>query len=176
MSPQKINPIAKIFGEQGDFKSEGDDRFLFCDQRYPVIATTYRLTEHWQTGLMTRHLPAQVEMQPASFVEMSTELADEKGIANGNICVVSSARGKVDAVAIVTKRFAPFTIGKEKVHQVGLPWCFGWATTKDGVYEDHKFPTFGDAANLLTPSIGDANTMIPETKAFMVNVERKGVA
>jgi formate dehydrogenase major subunit len=34
-------------------------------------------------------------------------------------------------------------------------------------------PTFGDAANLLTPSVGDANTMIPETKAFMVNVEKK---
>jgi len=35
--------------------------------------------------------------------------------------------------------------------------------------------TFGDSANLLTPTVGDSNTMIPESKAFMVNVVRKGV-
>ena len=34
--------------------------------------------------------------------------------------------------------------------------------------------TTGDAANLLTPTIGDANTMIPESKAFMVNVVKRG--
>jgi formate dehydrogenase major subunit len=47
---------------------------------------------------------------------------------------------------------------------VGLPWCFGWIYPKDG----------GDSANLLTPSTGDPNTRIPETKAFMVNVEKLG--
>ena len=30
----------------------------------------------------------------------------------------------------------------------------------------------GDAANLLTPAVGDPNTGIPETKAFMVNVKK----
>jgi formate dehydrogenase major subunit len=30
----------------------------------------------------------------------------------------------------------------------------------------------GDSANLLTPSTGDPNTRIPETKAFMVNVKK----
>jgi len=30
-------------------------------------------------------------------------------------------------------------------------------------------------ANLLTPYAGDPNTMIPESKAFMVNVVKKGV-
>ncbi len=52
----------------------------------------------------------------------------------------------------------------QTVHQVGLPWCFGWQYPEDG--------SGGDSSNLLTPTIGDANTMIPETKAFMVNVER----
>jgi len=47
---------------------------------------------------------------------------------------------------------------------VGLPWCFGWQYPEKGGQ--------GDSANLLTPTIGDANTMIPETKAFMVNVEK----
>jgi formate dehydrogenase major subunit len=177
MSGQKINPTVKIFGEQGEAEPGKYDRWLFCDPRYPFIGTTYRVTEHWQTGLMTRHTPSLVEMQPANFVEMSFELAAEKGIKNGDKVVVKSARGQVDAVAIVTKRWKPFQIGADKVHEVGLPWHFGWATTKQGVYgENYAFPTYGDSANLLTPTVGDANTMIPETKAFMVNIEKKGGA
>jgi formate dehydrogenase major subunit len=74
---------------------------------------------------------------------------------------VSSGRGKVEAVAVVTKRFQPLKVQGNTVHQVGLPWCYGWNT-----------PQVGDSANLLTPTIGDANTMIPETKAFMVNIEK----
>jgi formate dehydrogenase major subunit len=76
---------------------------------------------------------------------------------------VSSARGKIEAVAMVTPRLKSLMIGDRKVHTVGLPWCFGWST-----------PGVGDAANLLTPTAGDANTMIPETKAFMVGIARKG--
>jgi formate dehydrogenase major subunit len=93
---------------------------------------------------------------------MSVQLAKLKGIKNGDKVIVESARGKVDAVAIVSMRFQPFKIAGSTIHQVGLPWCFGWVTPKDG----------GDSSNLLTPSIGDPNTLIPETKAFMVNVRK----
>ncbi len=55
-------------------------------------------------------------------------------------------------------------IMNKEVHQVGLPWCFGWQYPEDG--------SGFDSSNLLTPNIGDANTMIPETKAFMVNVKK----
>lgn len=67
-------------------------------------------------------------------------------------------------MALVTSRFKPFTIQGKTVHQVGTTWHYGWITPEDG----------GDSANLLTPTVGDANTMIPESKAFMVNIERKG--
>jgi formate dehydrogenase major subunit len=103
-------------------------------------------------------------MQPQVFVEMSEELAKEKGIGNGEKVVVTSARGELWAVAMVTNRFKPFKIAGSTVHQVGLPWHFGWQFPEDG--------SGGESANLLTPSIGDANTMIPETKAFMVNVRK----
>ncbi len=105
-----------------------------------------------------------MEMMPQIFVEMSKELAAEKGIKNGDKVKVSSGRGEVWAKAIVTSRFKPFKIMGTTVHQVGLPWCFGWQYPEDG--------SGGDSSNLLTPTIGDANTMIPETKAFMVNVEK----
>jgi formate dehydrogenase major subunit len=162
MSSQKFNPTARIFGEAG--VGVGADKFLSCDPRFPLVCTTYRVTEHWQTGVMTRWTPWLVELEPQMFVEMSKELAKEKGIKGGEQVVVKSARGEVEAKAIITERWKPFKIAGQTVHQVGIPWHFGWVTPKDG----------GDSANLLTPTIGDANTMIPESKAFMVNVEKKG--
>ena len=111
---------------------------------------------------MTRWQPWLLEAQPQQFCEMSEELGKLKGIGNGDKVIVESARGQVEAVAVVTKRFRPFKIMGTTVHQLGLPWCFGWVTPKNG----------GDSTNLLTPSIGDPNTKIPETKAFMVNVRK----
>jgi formate dehydrogenase major subunit len=111
---------------------------------------------------MTRWQPWLLEAQPQLFVEMSQELAKLKGIENGEKVRVESARGKVEAVAIVTCRFRPFKIQGHTVHQIGLPWHYGWVYPKDG----------GDSANLLTPSTGDPNTRIPETKAFMVNISK----
>jgi formate dehydrogenase major subunit len=162
MSKQKINPTVKLFYDKGSGLPE--DVFFSCDTRFPFVATTYRISEHWQTGVLTRHLPWQLEMQPQMFVEMSKELAAEKGIKDGEKVIVSSGRGKVWAIAIVTERFKPFKVAAQTIHEVGLPWHYGWEYPEDG--------SSGDSANLLTPTIGDANTMIPETKAFMVNVER----
>jgi formate dehydrogenase major subunit len=157
MSSQRINPVAPVYG------TEADAHFS-CDPRFPFVGTTYRVTEHWQTGILTRWQPWLLELQPQLFVEMSNELGKLKGINNGDMCKVSSARGEVEAVAIVTGRFKPFKVQGTTVHQIGLPWCFGWVYPKDG----------GDSANLLTPSTGDPNTRIPETKAFMVNVDKIG--
>lgn len=155
MSKQRINPTINLF-------SDKDDAFYSCDIRYPYVATTYHVSEHWQTGVLTRHEPWQLEMQPQMFVEMSEELAKEKGIKGGDRVIVKSGRGEVWAIAVVTTRIKPFKVAGNTVHQVGLPWCFGWEYPKDG--------SGGDSANLLTPTIGDANAMIPESKAFMVNV------
>ena len=64
------------------------------------------------------------------------------------------------AVALVTKRFKPFNIMGQTYHQVGLPWHFGYRGLAQG-----------GSANLLTPHIGDPNTLIPEYKAFLCKVE-----
>jgi formate dehydrogenase major subunit len=156
LSSQLSSPVAPTYGTDADV-------YRTCDPRYPFVGTTYRVSEHWQTGVMTRWQPWLLEAQPQLFVEMSQELAKAKGIKNGEKVVVESARGQVEAVAIVTIRFRPFKVQGHEIHQVGLPWHFGWVHPKNG----------GDSANLLTPSTGDPNTRIPETKAFMVNVRKK---
>jgi len=124
---------------------------------YNIFATSYRLTEHYHTGTMTRNSPRLCQLQPEPFVEMSEELAAAKNIANGDTVVVTSARGSITVKACVTKRFKPLN----GVHQVGVVWHWGYM----GLCK-------GPSANILTPYIGDANTRIPESKCFMVNIQK----
>jgi formate dehydrogenase major subunit len=177
MSPQKSNPTITHFEEKG--VGTELDSIASCDPRYPFVCSTYRVSEHWQTGVLTRWLPWLAEMQPGMFVEIGEELAKERGFKSGETVTVRSARGELEAVAVVTPRFKPFNIDGNTIHQVGIPWHFGWVTTATRKYSSNdKKPevfTFGDSANLLTPFAGDPNTMIPESKAFMVNVVKKGV-
>ena len=153
LSKTQNDPAFKIWAGPMDYKGTPD--------KYPIVATTYRVSEHWQAGQMTRNLPWLVELMPEMFIELSEELAAEKGIENGGKLVVETARGKVEAVAVVTKRFKPFQINGKKIHEVGIPWHWGYTGLSKG-----------DSANLLTPHVGDANTMIPEYKAFLCNVRK----
>jgi formate dehydrogenase major subunit len=154
MNAQRMNPTAPVWGGKAD-------AFATCDPRYPYVGTSYRVSEHWQTGLMTRPQAWLLELQPQMFVELSEELAALKQIQNGQRVKAVSARGAVECTAIVTKRFKPFKLGDLIVHEVGFPWHYGW-----------RWPATGkeESINLLTPSTGDPNTRIPETKAFMVNI------
>jgi formate dehydrogenase alpha subunit (EC 1.2.1.2) len=159
--PVKTHPFSGTLHNPTALSYASEDKAV-CDPRYPFVGTTYRVTEHWQTGVMTRNEPWLLEAEPQVFVEMSEELAELRGFENGEKVIVESLRGSIWAKAIVTKRIKPFEIQGTVVHQIGLPWHFGWSWPKDG----------GDSANILTPSVGDPNTGIPETKAFMVNVRK----
>jgi formate dehydrogenase major subunit len=159
MSKVLLNPSTKRWDE---IATDLDKYARVGDPQFPFVATTYRLSEHWQTGAMTRQIPWLVELQPEMFVEMSQELANELSIKNGDKVIVESARGSIRAKAIVTARFKPFKVGDSIIHEVGLPWCYGFMGLATG-----------DSANQLTPNIGDANTMIQESKAFLVNVRKE---
>jgi formate dehydrogenase major subunit len=161
--PVDKNPFSKRLRSPVALHFDNEEKAV-CDPRYPFVCSTYRVTEHWQTGLMTRHTPWLLEAQPQMFCEMSKELAKLRGIENGEKVILESVRGRLWAVAIVTSRFKPFNVLGNTVHQIGIPWHFGWQFPQDG--------SGGDAANLLTPAVGDPNTGIPETKAFMVNVRK----
>lgn len=130
--------------------------------QFPIVASTYSVTEHWQTGGQSRSCPALVECIPENFVELSPELAAERGIANGDDVRVFNNRGSVVVQALVTPRFKPFVLEGETVHQVGLIHHFSWSG---------DFAT-GDNVNDLTPNVGDPNSFIPEYKAFLVDIEK----
>ena len=132
-----------------------------ADPNFPIVLTTYSVTEHWCGGGETRNVPNLLEAEPQLYVEMSPELAKEKGIKNGDGVIVESIRGKVEAIAMVTVRIRPLQVKGKTVHLVGMPFCFGWTT-----------PGTGDSTNRLTPSVGDPNTTIPEYKASCVNIRK----
>ncbi len=129
--------------------------------RHPVLATTYRLVEHMHTGTMTRNSPWLVEAQPQMCVELSEELAAEKGIANGDWVVIESARGAIGAVAVVTRRLRPFEVDGQVVHQIALPWHWGYVGLSTG-----------DSANLLTARVADTNSMIPAYREFLTDIRK----
>ena len=134
---------------------------------YPYVATSYRLTEH--EHYVTQHVPLLVGLQPQAFVEVPHELAQEKGIKNGDRVRVSSARGKLEVVALVTKRLGPVTVGGKKVYTIGIPIHWGFV----GISAE-KYPDLSKhwLANALTPFVGDANSRTPEFKSFLVNIQR----
>ena len=151
---QQINPAIRLWrGEMND---------LGTPDKFPIVATTYRVVEHWQAGAMTRNLTWVSELMPEMFAEISAELAQEKNIRNGDRLKVTTARGSIHALALVTHRFSPFRLGDRAYHQIGLPWHWGYSGIARGA-----------SANILTPHVGDANTMIPEFKAFLCNVEKE---
>lgn len=148
-----LNPAVQL-GDK-DMNPEGDV------SKFPIVATTYRVSEHWQSGAMTRNVPWLAELMPHMYVEISEELAKEKGIKERDKVIVSSARGEIKAYAMITKRFKPYKLKGKTVHHIGMPWHFGY-----------KGIAKGESANRLTPHVGDANSTIPEYKAFLCDVRR----
>jgi formate dehydrogenase major subunit len=150
---QPTNPAALKQERPGNRYAEPQD------PRFPYVLTTYRLTEHHTTGAMTRVLSHLAELQPALFCEISPELAGERGIAHGDHVAISTARGVVGARAMVTPRMRPLRVDGRIVHQVGLPWHWGY-----------RGLTTGDVANDLTAISQDPNSRIMEAKALLCDI------
>jgi formate dehydrogenase major subunit len=146
------NPAARVFE---------DDRKAFgkADQ-FPHVATTYRLTEHFH--YWTKHVRLNAIIQPEQFVEIGESLGQELGVASGDRVKISSNRGHIQAVAVVTKRLKRLQVEGKPLHQVGIPIHWGFK----GVAKP------GYIANTLTPFVGDANSQTPEFKSFLVKVEK----
>jgi formate dehydrogenase major subunit len=126
---------------------------------YPIVATTFRLTEHYLSGPMSRFNSWLNELQPEMFVELSPELAAEHGIEHGGWLTVESARSRIEARAMVTRRLRPLVIEGRTVHQIGLP--FHWAFAGEVV---------GGNANDLTSLVADPNVSMHECKSFACRV------
>jgi formate dehydrogenase major subunit len=154
---QSTNPLVKAF------KTPYDK--LGTPEEYTIVCTTYRLTEQYH--YWTKNNPMNVQLIPEPFVEIPVELADEKGIRGTDMIKVISARGTYIAKAFVTKRLKPMMIDGKKVYQIGLPIHQGFRGITEDEGRDARTP-----ANLLTPAVTDPNAHTPESKGFLVRVEK----
>jgi formate dehydrogenase major subunit len=154
---QSNNPLVKKF--KTPYDKFGDPA------EYSIVCTTYRLTEQYH--YWTKNNPMNVQLIPEPFVEMPVELAEEKGIKGTDKVKVISARGTYIAKAFVTRRLKPLMIDGKKVYPIGLPIHQGFRGIIEDEGKDARTP-----ANLLTPAVTDPNAHTPESKGFLVKVEK----
>jgi formate dehydrogenase major subunit len=150
---QSSNPAVTPFTTEYDVLGKADE--------YPIVCTTYRLTEHFH--YWTKNNAYNTQLQPEFFVEIPEQLAAEKGIANGDQVRVSSARGSVEGKAMVTRRIKPMQVAGKTTYQIGFP--IHWGFLGRGQQK-------GALANLVTPTIVDPNSFAPEYKGFLVKLEK----
>jgi formate dehydrogenase major subunit len=74
------------------------------DEEYDLSLDNGRLLEHFQATNQTGKSPGIVHEVPHWFVEVSPELARERGIEDGTWVRVRSRRGCIDVRAVVTDR------------------------------------------------------------------------
>ncbi len=155
LSKVQNNPVANVYADINKIASSDE---------FPLICTTYRMSEHWQAGAMTRNIPWLAECQPKVFVEISEELATARHIKNGELVEVFNHRGSIKVPAMVTKRMKAFNLASGKHEIIGIPWNWGFAS----------MCSRGESANELSPFYGDPNSKIPEYKAFLVDIRKVG--
>jgi formate dehydrogenase major subunit len=165
---EPLESVAKnpLYTQQNDpaaqKKERPDNAYAqsFADPGYPYVLTTYRLTEQHTAGGMTRTLSHLAELQPELFTEVSPELADEIGLEHGGWATISTPRASVSARVLITGRMRPVWIEGRRIHQVGLPYHWGY-----------KGLVKGDIANDLIGINEEPNVRIMESKALVCNVE-----
>lgn len=159
-SKQQNMPLATRF--KGDFSKLAET----SSEKYPYVATTHRIIEHYQSGAVTRNSPTLAEASAHMFANVSAELARKIGVKTGDDVVIETARSKITCKVSVSGVCVPLNIDGKAVEVIGMPWCFGYMGIAKGA-----------TANDLTPSVGDPNTNIPEYKAFLCNIAKasKGV-
>ncbi len=147
------NPVTTKFKSDKDLYGKPD--------QFPIVCMTYRLTEMYH--YWTKHIGRLNQLQAGFFIEIPEELAKEKGIVNGGKARVTSARGSIEGVAMVTKRLRHMEVNGKRLWQIGFPLHWG--------YEAAGGHT-GPLANFLTPTAMDPNTWTPEYKTFLVKLEK----
>jgi formate dehydrogenase major subunit len=153
---QQANPTRKTYERPDNPMHTEPDRHR---EVFPYVFTTSRLTEHHTAGGMSRTLAYLSELQPEMFVEVSPELAAERGLTHLGWAHVVTARAVIEARVMVTDRLTPLRIEDRIVHQVWLPYHWG----SEGLVT-------GDSANDLFGIVLDPNVLIQESKVGTCDV------
>ena len=118
------------------------------DEEYPYFLTTGRMFAHFHTGTMTRVSPHLDVEQKTGYVDINPKDAEKLAVKDGDILILSSRRGQIEAPAMLTNSVKSGTLF--------LPIHFG------------ENPT-----NVLTNAEAvDPLAKIPEFKVSAINIEK----
>ena len=92
---QQANPVRKVYGRPDNPSNPAPPEPH--SEVFPYVFTATRLTEHHTAGGMSRSLPYLSELQPELFVEVSPELASERGLRHLDWGHVITSRTAVEA-------------------------------------------------------------------------------
>jgi formate dehydrogenase major subunit len=155
---QQGNPTRKVYGRRDNPSNPSPPEEHAADV-YPYVLTTSRLTEHHTAGGMSRTLPYLSELQPELFVEVSPELARQRGLEHLGWAHVVTSRAAVETRVLVTDRLRPLRVHDRVVHQIWLPYHWG----SQGLVT-------GDAVNDLFGVALDPNVLIQDTKVATCDI------
>ncbi|PZG18896.1 formate dehydrogenase [Micromonospora craterilacus] len=148
---QQANPTRKMYAHPVNPTNPSPPQEH--SQVFPYVFTVSRLTEHHTAGGMSRTVAPLAELQPEMFVEVSPELAAVAGLNHLGWAHLVSARAVIEAKVLVTDRLVPLRVDGRVIHQLWLPYHFGF----EGLVT-------GDSANDLFGITLDPNVLIQESK------------
>jgi formate dehydrogenase major subunit len=155
---QQANPTRKVYDRSDNLTNPSSpDQHA---QVYPFVFSTSRLTEHHTAGGMSRQLAYLSELQPEMFVEVSPELAKERGLEHLGWAHMVTSRAAIEAKVLVTDRLTPLRIDDRIVHQIWMPYHWGG----QGLVT-------GDSANDLIGITLDPNVLIQESKVGTCDIQ-----
>ncbi|MGW1453175.1 molybdopterin dinucleotide binding domain-containing protein, partial [Micromonospora sp. NPDC002411] len=154
---QQANPTRKVYTHPINTLNPSPPEPY--SQVFPYVFTVSRLTEHHTAGGMSRMVSPLAELQPEMFVEVSPELAVERGLTHLGWAHLITARASIEAKVLVTDRLTPLRVDDRIIHQVWLPYHFGF----EGLVT-------GDSANDLFGISLDPNVLIQESKVGTCDV------
>lgn len=154
---QQANPVRKWYDRpENPIHPSAPDRHADV---FPYVFSVSRLTEHHTAGGMSRTVRHLAELQPEMFLEVSPDLAAQRGLVHGGWAHLVSARAVIEARVLVTERITPLRVDGRVIHQVWLPYHFG----SEGLVR-------GDSANDLFGVVLDPNVLIQESKVGTCDV------
>ena len=155
---QQANPTRKVYERADNLTNPSLPEEH--SEVFPYVFSTSRLTEHHTAGGMSRQLAYLSELQPEMFVEVSPELARERGLEHLGWAHVVTARAAIEARVLITDRLTPLRIDGRVIHQVWMPYHWGG----EGLVT-------GDSANDLIGITVDPNVLIQESKVGTCDIQ-----
>jgi formate dehydrogenase major subunit len=152
---QQSNPTRKVYLRPDNPTNPSPPEPEPMVEVFPYVFTVSRLTEHHTAGGMSRFLQYLTELQPAMFVEVSPELAAERGLSHLDWAHVVTSRAAVEARVFVTDRLTPLRVDDRIIHQIWMPYHWG---------QSNEAFSSGDSANDLFCVSLDPNVLIQESK------------